>query len=168
MFLLKISIEGNIASGKTSIIDFLQQKFDESLDFNKENDVKNVLSPNKKVKLDDSTSSSSKKGFTNLFCNNDTFKSSNVNFKVLPEPVNLWRDLNGANLLELMYTDPKRWAFAFHSYVQLTMLENHIELSETNKKTSKSHLAQPQYNVNIMERSLYSARYCFVENINKS
>ena len=33
-FSLKISIEGNIASGKTSIIEFLQQKCDESLEFN--------------------------------------------------------------------------------------------------------------------------------------
>ena len=42
----------------------------------------------------------------------------------------------------------------FQSYVQLTMLENHIHHSE-----------KP---VKLMERSIFSARYCFVENMYKS
>ena len=42
----------------------------------------------------------------------------------------------------------------FQSYVQLTMLDNHILQS-----------AKP---VKLMERSIFSARYCFVENMFKS
>jgi hypothetical protein len=45
------------------------------------------------------------------------FQQSDVNLKVINEPVDQWRNLNGNNLLDLMYKDPKRWAFAFHSYV---------------------------------------------------
>lgn len=48
-----------------------------------------------------------------------------------------------------MYKDPKKWSFTFQSYVQLTMLRQHT------RKTP-----QP---VKLMERSIYSARYCFVE-----
>ncbi|XP_069105169.1 thymidine kinase 2, mitochondrial-like [Argopecten irradians] len=48
-----------------------------------------------------------------------------------------------------MYKDASRWSLAFQSYVQLTMAEGH----------NKS--------VKMMERSLFSARNCFVENLYK-
>ena len=41
----------------------------------------------------------------------------------------------------------------FQSYVQLTMLDNPLHQS-----------AKP---VKLMERSIFSARYCFVENMHK-
>lgn len=68
---------------------------------------------------------------------------------LLTEPVETWRNLNGINLFDLMYKDPNLWAMTFQNYVTLTMLKNHI------KKTDSS--------VKLMERSMYSARYCFVE-----
>ena len=43
----------------------------------------------------------------------------------------------------------------FQSYVQLTMLEHHLHSS-------------PGRTVKLMERSIYSARYCFVENMHRS
>lgn len=55
------------------------------------------------------------------------------------------------NLQDLMYQDPKRWSFTFQSYVQLTMLQNHL------KATSRP--------IKMIERSIYSARYCFVEKL---
>ncbi|OWF41235.1 thymidine kinase 2, mitochondrial-like [Mizuhopecten yessoensis] len=73
--------------------------------------------------------------------------------EVLPEPVNKWKDVQGFNTLDLMYKDASRWSLAFQSYVQLTMAEGH------KKSKSKS--------VKMMERSLYSARNCFVENLYK-
>ena len=95
-----------------------------------------------------------------------------VNLKLITEPVNLWRNLEGNNLLELMYTDPHRWAFAFHSYVQLTMLEKHLELNQMESirdlENMNSNENLSKCNISIMERSLYSAKYCFVENIFKS
>lgn len=72
----------------------------------------------------------------------------------IPEPVDRWRDAGGFNLLQMMYEDPARWSLTFQTFVQLTMVENHT------KNTNKS--------VKIMERSLYSAKYCFVENLVKS
>lgn len=70
---------------------------------------------------------------------------------LLTEPVEMWRDLKGCNLLELMYKDPEKWAMTFQSYVSLTMLDMHRRPAPTPVK--------------LMERSLFSARYCFVEHI---
>lgn len=50
-----------------------------------------------------------------------------------------------------MYKEPNRWAMPFQTYVTLTMLELHTQ--QTNKR------------VKIMERSLFSARYCFVQSM---
>ncbi|EDW81433.2 uncharacterized protein Dwil_GK12063 [Drosophila willistoni] len=70
---------------------------------------------------------------------------------LLTEPVEKWRNVNGVNLLELMYKEPKKWAMPFQSYVTLTMLQAHTQITDKKLK--------------IMERSIYSARYCFVENM---
>ncbi|XP_026822340.1 deoxynucleoside kinase-like [Rhopalosiphum maidis] len=78
------------------------------------------------------------------------------NVYLVKEPVHKWQDVQGHNFLGLMYKDPKRWSFAFQSIVQRTMLE--------------LHQARPKYpgqNIKIMERSIYSARNIFVENLYK-
>ncbi|XP_060533001.1 deoxynucleoside kinase-like [Cylas formicarius] len=77
--------------------------------------------------------------------------SKHKDVMVLTEPVNLWRNCNGHNLLGLMYENPVKWSFTFQSYVQLTMLQNHQK---------RTHLP-----VKLMERSIFSARYCFVEKL---
>ncbi|XP_050680705.1 deoxynucleoside kinase isoform X1 [Leptidea sinapis] len=73
---------------------------------------------------------------------------------LLTEPVEEWRNLNGWNLLDLMYKDPAKWAMTFQAYVSLTMLEMH-------RRTTKTP-------VKLMERSIFSARYCFVEHMKRS
>lgn len=175
---LRISIEGNIASGKSTIIEYLKsccQTIEPIINF------ENNTNKNFEIKSDFSDQ---------LPKDNKFFTKKNVNLKVYTEPVDKWRDLNGHNLLDNMYKDPSRSSFAFHSYVQLTMLENHIKVSQTgpnysiekqtfqeddydseNVKPDKSSLNQStkeKFNVNVMERSLYSAKYCFLENIYKS
>uniref|UniRef100_A0A1I8PES5 Deoxynucleoside kinase domain-containing protein n=1 Tax=Stomoxys calcitrans TaxID=35570 RepID=A0A1I8PES5_STOCA len=70
---------------------------------------------------------------------------------LITEPVEKWRNVRGVNLLELMYKEPERWAMPFQSYVTLTMLQSHTQ--------------QTQKPVKLMERSIYSSRYCFVENM---
>jgi len=75
--------------------------------------------------------------------------------KCFSEPVDKWRSLRGNNLFSIMYQDPKRWAFAFQQYVQLTMMKVH---EETQYKQNTGYCC-------LMERSLFSARYCFVENL---
>ena len=52
-----------------------------------------------------------------------------------------------------MYKDPKKYAFLFQTYVQLTMLQLHTQA--TNKPYK------------VMERSVYSAR-CFIENMRRN
>ncbi|KAG6460364.1 hypothetical protein O3G_MSEX011945 [Manduca sexta] len=53
-----------------------------------------------------------------------------------------------------MYKDPAKWAMTFQSYVSLTMLDMHRRPTVTPVK--------------LIERSLFSARYCFVEHMNRS
>ncbi|KAL1488635.1 hypothetical protein ABEB36_014435 [Hypothenemus hampei] len=75
------------------------------------------------------------------------------NVCVLAEPIHLWRNCDGHNLLSLLYQDIKKWSFTFQSYVQLTMLQYHT------KKTP--------HPIKLMERSMFSARYCFVEQMKR-
>ncbi|KAM6176191.1 thymidine kinase 2, mitochondrial isoform 3-T3 [Erethizon dorsatum] len=73
---------------------------------------------------------------------------------VLMEPVPKWRNVHGHNPLGLMYRDACRWGLTLQTYVQLTMLDQHT---------------CPQMSpVRLMERSIHSARYIFVENLYKS
>jgi hypothetical protein len=192
-------VEGNIASGKSTILeylrtnlefaDFLQSSQSSICDINNENYEPSFLKNEKSIKM-------------------NSQKQPIIKVNVLPEPVDLWCNLNGNNLLDLMYKDPERWTFAFHSYVQITMLENHLKASECNQATAtptsamafslsespagamfnfsgqsnitplksnnntnspvKQHYNKDnnnEYHINILERSLYSARYCFVENL---
>ena len=73
--------------------------------------------------------------------------------KTFSEPVNTWRNVGGGghNLLQLMYSNPARYSCMFQSYVQLTMMDIHTV-----------SIDKP---VKMMERSIYSSRYCFVENL---
>jgi len=184
--MFSVAIEGNIGAGKSFFLEYLSEKF-----------------PNR--------------------------------INIFKEPVHKWRDVNNVNLFDLMYKDPKRYGFIFQSYVQLTMLQMHDEISQiqvkqknsqqqsnstkitkdhslilrdlTNKdekidqkkrktspndecianlkkvlKTSEdaeeeSKLeilneliannddSKPNYLINMMERSIFSARYIFVENL---
>ncbi|XP_067854272.1 thymidine kinase 2, mitochondrial isoform X1 [Heptranchias perlo] len=75
-------------------------------------------------------------------------KSGNI--EALAEPVSKWRNIWNHNLLGLMYEDCSRWAITLQSYVQLTMLQQH-----TLPQTAP---------IRMIERSIYSAKYIFVEN----
>jgi len=74
---------------------------------------------------------------------------------VYPEPVDVWTNLNGTDFLGLVYQDQARWGMTFESLVQLTMVETHVA-----DKLGRGNGAPP---LKIMERSVHSARYCFVE-----
>ncbi|XP_054856662.1 thymidine kinase 2, mitochondrial [Eublepharis macularius] len=80
--------------------------------------------------------------------------SKNSNIEVLPEPVSKWRNIRGHNPLGLMYQDASRWGITLQTYVQLTMLDQH-----TRPMTSP---------IRMMERSIHSAKYIFVENLYRS
>ncbi|KAB7493974.1 Deoxynucleoside kinase [Armadillidium nasatum] len=103
-----------------------------------------------------------KKPFTvcvegNIGCGKTTLLNYFSQFQevdVLHEPVKKWTNLNNYNLMDLMYKNPERWSHLFQTYVQLTMIEQHIKPSSKPTK--------------LLERSLLSARYCFVENLFRS
>ncbi|KAF3817774.1 thymidine kinase 2, mitochondrial isoform X1 [Mirounga angustirostris] len=82
------------------------------------------------------------------------FFSNTTGIEVLQEPVSKWRNVRGHNPLGLMYHDACRWGLTLQTYVQLTMLDHH-----TRPQTSP---------VRLMERSIHSARYIFVENLYRS
>lgn len=77
------------------------------------------------------------------------FKSSKI-VEAIKEPVEQWTNVQGHNALKLLYDDPERWSFSFNLYAQLTRVQMH----------TKPH-TKP---VKMLERSLYSTIYCFVEN----
>ncbi|CAL1529004.1 unnamed protein product [Lymnaea stagnalis] len=78
--------------------------------------------------------------------------------EVLSEPLDKWTNLRGHNPLGLLYQDPRRWSFSFNMYALLTRLKMH----------TKPHLSDRP--VKMLERSLYSTHYCFVQNdyVNKT
>lgn len=179
---LRIAIEGNIASGKSTIIEYLKNCCHNNIENSPQNKINLENNTNKKYEIK-----------SDFFNDNSTymhkdprfFTRKNVDLKVYTEPVDLWRNLNGHNLLEYMYKDPSRYSFAFHSYVQLTMLENHNKVSncflpkngkekinfedeDDSENVNPTNLNDEKFNINVMERSLYSAKYCFLENIYKS
>ncbi|XP_048886727.1 thymidine kinase 2, mitochondrial isoform X2 [Brienomyrus brachyistius] len=80
--------------------------------------------------------------------------SRTSNLEVNTEPVSKWRNVKGHNPLALMYQDPMRWGITLQTYVQLTMLDQHL-----------SAVSAP---MKMMERSIYSAKYIFVENLYRS
>lgn len=79
------------------------------------------------------------------------FKSNLPDVEVCQEPVNLWQNIGGGNLLDLMYKDPDRWSYTFQTYTLLTMMQIH------NQEQKLDH--------RLIERSAYSAVYCFLENL---
>nr|XP_046257624.1 thymidine kinase 2, mitochondrial isoform X1 [Scatophagus argus] len=93
----------------------------------------------------------------NIACGKTTcleYFSKTSNIEVLTEPISKWRNVRGHNPLALMYQDPERWGITLQTYVQLTMLDRHL-----------SDISAP---VKMMERSIFSAKYIFVENLFRS
>ena len=76
-----------------------------------------------------------------------------LNAQVVYEPHEKWQDVGGENLLDRFYTDTQRWAYTFQTYAFITrVLEREIQAKKN------SHPFQ------ILERSVYSDRYCFAKN----
>merc|ERR1711909_3749 len=71
--------------------------------------------------------------------------------QVFPEPVESWQQVGRQNLLEDMYAEPHRWTTTFQLYTSLTGSSLYLKSQESSSP------------VVMLERSLYSERYCFVE-----
>ena len=74
------------------------------------------------------------------------------NVEITWEDVDNWCDVEGYNLLQMAYQDPSRWAHLLQTYIQLTFAKGHGKGVSDGSK------------VKLMERSIHSARYCFLEN----
>ncbi len=72
---------------------------------------------------------------------------------IVHEPHELWQNIGGENLLEAFYKDTPRWAYTFQSYAFISRLleQDRAALSSDNQLV-------------ILERSVYSDRYCFAKN----
>lgn len=70
------------------------------------------------------------------------------------EPHQKWQNIgNGENLLEKFYSDISRWAYTFQTYAFVTrVLEQERKFKEAT------------CDVQILERSVFSDRYCFAKN----
>ena len=49
------------------------------------------------------------------------------------EPVKQWQNLNGCNLLDSFYSDPKRWGFSFEFYSMLTKIQALLKAADSDK-----------------------------------
>lgn len=72
---------------------------------------------------------------------------------VVFEPHTKWQDVGGENLLDKFYKDTSRWAYTFQTYAFVTRV---LEQENNARSTSKEF--------QVLERSVYSDRYCFAKN----
>jgi len=80
------------------------------------------------------------------------FLNERVKEHVFYEPNELWQDVGGHNLLKQFFLDQKRWAYTLQSYVLLTRVDQML--------LADMELCK---NVCLVERSIYSGRYCFAQ-----
>jgi deoxyadenosine/deoxycytidine kinase len=78
-----------------------------------------------------------------------------LHVQVVPEPHEKWQHVGGSseNILEKFYSDTSRWAYTFQSYAFVTRVVAQAE-----------YAAKNPYAVQVLERSVYSDRYCFAKN----
>ncbi len=79
---------------------------------------------------------------------------NNLDVQVVFEPHEKWQEVvDGHNLLDKFYKDTARWAYTFQSYAFVTRvmeLEAHAKVNTTG--------------IQVLERSVFSDRYCFAKN----
>lgn len=90
---------------------------------------------------------------------------------VTPEPVDLWQNVkedkenpqkqSGGNLLDMFYTDIKRWSYTFQTYSLVTRLRLMMNPVEVN--LSKTNSAP----VRFYERSIHSVKHIFAKHCNE-
>ncbi len=77
-----------------------------------------------------------------------------LNIQTVLEPHQQWQDVgDGHNILDLFYKDPKRWAYSFQAYAFISRI-----------MMQQAHARTNPYMVQVLERSVFSDRYCFALN----
>jgi deoxycitidine kinase len=168
---LKISIEGNIATGKSTFIDLLQLFNPDSwhvvpepvAEWTKVPDSEKIIESSPKPITD-----SPRKRAANL---ESPIKSSPIRNRPTPkkkenddeedeeevDPDAPVACSSAANLLECFYSDTPRWAYTFQSYALLSRMR-------LQRRPMPKRLRKVQDPVLFYERSLYTDRYIFAKN----
>jgi len=81
------------------------------------------------------------------------------NVIVVQEPVDAWTDVDGHNILDLFYRDPKRWALAFQVHVMSTRIR---AVRDAIDAYTAAHPDETNLLV-VCERSIFTDRHIFVE-----
>jgi len=78
-----------------------------------------------------------------------------LNVQIVYEPLAKWQSVGGTseNILEKFYNDTSRWAYSFQTYAFVTRIME-----------QEAHAKINTYSTQILERSVYSDRYCFAKN----
>lgn len=74
--------------------------------------------------------------------------------QIVFEPIEKWQNVGGTgNLLDKFYADTNRWAYTFQTYAFITRIQEQEDQAKINPNS-----------IQILERSVYSDRYCFAQN----
>ncbi len=77
-----------------------------------------------------------------------------IQIQIVPEPHEKWQRVGGDdNLLHKFYSDTHRWAYTFQSYAFVTRVMEQQAFALKNP-----------YHAQLLERSVFSDRYCFAKN----
>lgn len=78
-----------------------------------------------------------------------------LNVQVVLEPHEQWQRVAGSdhNLLHQFYKDPHRWAYTFQSYAFVSRIMSQYAHAQANP-----------FAIQVLERSVFSDRYCFAHN----
>jgi hypothetical protein len=133
--MLTLSVDGNISSGKSTLVSRLVEFFPK----------------NNSSSIPTGNGITSTPATTPLTTGGTKFK-----IEVIPEPLEKWCNLDGHNLLEMFYRSPENNNFLFQHYVQLTRLMDTVrrdpeDLLENSGPT-------PSLKIRVMERSLQNNR----------
>lgn len=79
---------------------------------------------------------------------------SKLNAQVVCEPLEMWQNVGGQNLLEVYYQDQTRWTYTFQSYALLTLIIAQQEQAQNGT-----------FPFQLTERSIHSYRYCFTQHL---
>lgn len=78
-----------------------------------------------------------------------------LNVQIVLEPHEQWQRVGGEdhNLLQKFYKDPARWAYTFQSYAFVSRIMSQY-----------MHAQKNPFAIQVLERSVFSDRYCFARN----
>ena len=81
------------------------------------------------------------------------FLENNFNACIMYEENELWQNIGGYDLLQEFFLDNKRWAYTLQNYITCVRVDQLLKV--------KCQIND--YSIRVIERSIYSGRYCFAQ-----